>query len=310
MGNHHGRAVGQQNDSACRRSRRHAHCDRPAVGGPVPAAAKEPAAIFSLFRCGCCPVRRGSSRRSPRGSTSIPPRCPTAMRLVQRVCAKSAMPAAASFLPPARHASSPRRSPAHLGVFDAVHADRRAAQSDLRAQMHRAGRGLWRWRLRLRRQQPTRPQMLRCCARGDRRRARPACGALAVGRTAPNCSRRRSRRFKTIPQDAARPSMGEERADRSADGAVARILQRRHDRRHACSPSSRSARPPPPSISSTTSSTWRSTAGTRPSASGLSPAASCRSPSASVSAALIVLASAGGSPVLPPLFSAALGAIW
>ena len=68
----------------------------------------------------------------------------------------------------------------------------------------------------------------------------------------------------------------EERADRRADGAVARIFQHRHAGRLRCSPSSRSAPPPRRSTSSTTSSTWRSTAGTRPSATGPSPAACCR----------------------------------
>ncbi len=82
------------------------------------------------------------------------------------------------------------------------------------------------------------------------------------------------------PEDAARPSVAEELADRRADGAVARIFQRRHARRPACWPSSRSAPPPRRSTSSTTSSTWRSTAGTRPSATGPSPAACCRCRSA------------------------------
>ena len=121
---------------------------------------------------------------------------------------------------------------AHLGVFDAVHRDRRAAQLDRRRRKcARAGRGLWRRRLRLCRQQPPRSQRASTW-RARRSSSRPtAMRRAGRPRTAPSCSRRRSRPCKTYLKMLRAHQWAEERADRRADGAVARIFQHRHARR-------------------------------------------------------------------------------
>ena len=111
-------------------------------------------------------------------STSIRPRCPIARRCSQRLRDEHAAGRKIVLA-----TGTPRKFAeaiaAHLGMFDAVLATDGLAQSDLGPQARRAGRGLWRRRLRLCRQQPPRPQGLRRRARGDRRGARPSCRALA-----------------------------------------------------------------------------------------------------------------------------------
>lgn len=165
---------------------------------------------------------------------------------------------------------------AHLGVFDAVLATNEQREPDLAPQAQGAGRGLWRRRLRLCRQQPPRRDGVRRRAASDRRGSRPRRRALAA-RAWRRTGRGTEAHLAHHPQDAARAPVAEEFAAGRAGRAVARIYGFEPDR-GAGDRLRGSARRPRRSISSTTSSTWRSTAATRPSATGRSPTARCRSP--------------------------------
>ena len=224
-----GRAVGKERNPARGRSRRHADRDRPFVGRTVPAAAQESALSFPGADSGC--VRWSGAAEagaSPPASTSIPAGFLTARRWSSG-CARSMLPAAGSSWPPARRANSPRRSQRILACSTPS----------------------------MRPTAPTISRRSRKCAAlvaayGDggfdyagNSRHDLACfdvarAAIVVApdrhaarwQSAHGCRTVRDAEAdrQDLSEDAARPSMGEERADRRADGAVARIFQHRHGR--------------------------------------------------------------------------------
>ena len=119
---------------------------------------------------------------------------------------------------------------AHLGVFDAGHGDRRPPQ------FHRRAANAPRWSRPMATAASTMPATAATTSGASTPRARrsslrpTAMPRAGRPRTAPNCSRRRSRRFKTYLKMLRAHQWAEERADRRADGAVARIFQHRHAR--------------------------------------------------------------------------------
>ncbi len=145
-------------------------------------------------------------RRPHRSST--PPACPTATRWSHGF-ARSAS-AGRQHHAGHRHAAQIRRGDRRPSRHIRRSSWRPTAPHNMTAERKRQAlvEAYRRRRLRLCRQQPSRPQAVRCRARRHRGGARSPCRPLAAAGTAANCSRRRGRHSKTVSEDAARRTNG------------------------------------------------------------------------------------------------------